>query len=116
MKTFIILICLTALLSCKKENEPEISNTFEVTSVGMGIDCGLILIDFHEIDKSRIGKITGHTAGLRYFGFNLDKQFDRVGQILIITVRRTTVNELFPCTTLGPSYPWVTVLTVEEKN
>lgn len=89
MKIFVILIYLTVLFSCKKENEPEINNTFEVTSAGEGIDCGLILIDFQEKDKSKIEKITGQTEELRYFGFNLDKKFDQIGLVLIVTVRKS---------------------------
>ncbi len=114
MKKFIILIWLT-LLSCEKKNEQEISNIFEVTSAGGGMDCGLKLIDFEERDKPRIEKITGRNGWLRFFGFNLDKKFDKVGQVLVITVRKTRDDELFACTTLGPSYPWVTILTAEAK-
>jgi hypothetical protein len=102
------------LSSCKNETEPEINNTFEVSSTGEGIDCGLILIDFKMEDKDRIEKITGEVNDLRYFAFNLDKKFDQVGQTLIVTVRRTREDELLACTTQGPSYPWVTVLAVSS--
>ena len=97
-------------------NEQEISNIFEVTSAGKGIDCGLIVIDFALADKARIEKLTGGNNGLRFFAFNLDTKFDKVGQILIITARRTRDDELYACTTQGPSYPWVTVLTASEEK
>ena len=60
--------------------------------------------------------ITNTTNGLRYFAFNLDKKFDQVGQILVVTVRKTKTDELYACTTQGPSFPWVTILTAEEKK
>ena len=116
MKAFLTLICLFGLFSCKKDNDPQINNTFKVTSAGMGIDCGLILIDFNVQDKNRIENITNNTNGLRYFAFNLDKKFEQVGHILIVTLRKTKNDELYACTTQGPAYPWVTIMTSEIKK
>lgn len=115
MKKLIIFIWLISLFSCKEENQNEISNIFEVTSAGKGIDCGLIVIDFALTDKARIEKLTGGNKGLRFFAFNLDTKYQKIGQILTITARKTRDDELFACTTQGPSYPWVTILTASEK-
>jgi len=67
MKKLVILIWLITLFSCKRENEQEISNIFEVTSAGKGIDCGLILINFAVTDKARVEKLIGGNNGLRFF-------------------------------------------------
>jgi len=115
MKKLIIFMWLIILFSCKRENEKEINNIFQVTSAGKGIDCGLVLIDFAVTDKARIEKIIGENNGLRFFAFNLDTKFEKVGQIFIISARKTRDDELFACTTQGPSYPWVTILSVTEK-
>jgi hypothetical protein len=53
---------------------------------------------------------------LGFFAFNHDTKFGKVGQIIIIAARKTRYDELFACTTHGPSYAWVTILTATEKN
>ena len=116
MKINLILLLTAFLLSCDR-NEEEIPNDiFEVATAGIGIDCKLLLIDFKEIDLDRIEKIT-HSKGLRYHAYNLDQaEFSADGQILTVRIRKTFDSELFVCTTLGPGYPWVTVLDAEPKE
>lgn len=107
---------MTVLIFSCDRNEDEITtDTFDVTTAGIGIDCKLILIDFKESDQERIKKIT-NANGLRYQAYNLDKNnFSNEGLILKVKVRKTFDSELFACTTLGPGYPWVTVLNAEIK-
>ncbi|MBX2965267.1 MAG: hypothetical protein KF845_03910 [Cyclobacteriaceae bacterium] len=104
---FIVLIVLA--FSC---NDHEIDNTdtFEVTVAGA--NCGLILIDFNEGDLGRIKNITGSDWS-RYRAYNLDDRFSEIGQKLIVFVRKTKDDELHPCTTMEPGYPWVTVIKAE---
>lgn len=110
-KTFLFFLA-ALFFSCDQGEEELLNDIFEVTTAGVGIDCKLILIDFKESDLERIEKITGQN-GLRYHAYNLDKDsFSTGGQILIVKVRQTSNSELFPCTTLGPGYPWVTVMEV----
>ena len=115
MKYYLILLILIVNFSCEKESELTVNNTFEVTVVGKGIDCPLTLIDFRQEDLIKIGRITGSDWS-RYHAFNLDENFNQVGQVITVTVRKTNDSELFPCTTLGPGYPWVTILKAEEKD
>ena len=114
MKRFAILILTTLCISCDK-NEEIYTGIFEVTSAGIGIDCGLMLIDFNQSDLDRLEKIT-NSNGTRYFAYNLKKNnYNEKGQILIVKVRKALDSELFACTTLGPGYPWVTVLEAKLK-
>jgi hypothetical protein len=116
MKRLTILIFTVLCISCDKNEEEIATDTFEVTTAGIGIDCKLILIDFKESDLDRIEKLT-NSNWLRYQAFNLDKNnFSVEGQILNVKVRKTFDSELFACTTLGPGYPWVTVLEAELKE
>jgi len=117
MKRVIILfITLLVLVFSCDDHEMTNTDTFEVTVAGIGMDCGLVLIDLNESDLDRIKNITGFDWS-RYHAYNLDKnKFNEVGQKLIVTVRKTKDDELFPCTTMGPGYPWVTITKVEFGN
>jgi hypothetical protein len=116
MKRLTILILTILCIACDKKEEEISTDTFEVTTAGIGVDCKLILIDFKEGDLDRIKKITG-SNWLRYQAYNLEKSnFSDEGQILTVKVRKTLDSELFACTTLGPGYPWVTVLEAKLKK
>ena len=116
MKILVILILTALCISCNKDEEAITTDIFEVTTVGIGSDCGLVLIDFNEYDLERLQKLT-NTNELRYYAFNLDQiKFGDQGKFLTVKVRRTFDSELFACTTLGIGYPWVTVLEAELKE
>ncbi len=116
MKRLAILILTVLCMSCDKDEELFVTDNFEVSTAGIGMDCPLILIDFKESDLDRIEKITG-SKWQRYHAFNLDKnRFSEEGQILTVKVRRVFDSELFACTALGPANPWVTVLDAKLKE
>jgi len=108
------LILLASYSSCNEESPNEVNKIFQITVAGEGDDCGLLLIDFDQSDKLRIEEITQTSGWLRFFALNLNKEYNQVGKELKIKVRKTKNEELYACTTLGPAYPWVTVLSVEE--
>lgn len=113
MKSLSILILTVLFISCDKNENEVAMDTFDVTAAGIGVDCKLVLIDFNESDQDRIKKIT-NANGLRYQAYNLNKnKFSNGGLNLRVKVRKTFDSELFACTTLGPGYPWVTVLKAE---
>ena len=115
-RVIVLFITLTFLNSSCDEHEIDNTEKFQVTVAGIGMDCGLILIDFDENDLERIKNITGFDWG-RFYAFNLDKnKFNKVGLKLIVTVRKVKDDELSPCTTMGPGYPWVTITKVEFAN
>ncbi len=115
MKRLLFTILTVLIFSCDKNEDDISTDTFDVTTAGIGIDCKLVLIDFKGSDQDRIKKIT-NANGLRHQAFNLDKiSFSTDGLILKVKVRKPFDSELFACTTLGPSYPWVTVLNAEIK-
>jgi len=116
MKRLATIILTVLCISCDKTEEEITTDTFEVTTAGIGIDCKLVLIDFKEGDLDRVEKIT-NSNWLRYHAYNLDKEeFGEEGKTLTVKVRKTFDSELFACTTLGPGYPWVTVLESELKE
>lgn len=115
MKNVALAIIALILLSCGNDPDEQPSDEFTVNVVGTGIDCRLPLIDFSSADSVRINLLTGST-GLRYHAFDLDSSFSQIGLTLNVILRPTRDDELFPCTTLGPGYPWVTILDAEIVN
>ena len=115
---YLAIVFLTLIdCSCEQREEEFIIDSFEVSVQGVGLDCGLLLIDFKESDLQRIKMITNSDWG-RFYAFNLDRnKFGSEGTSLWVRVRKTLDSELSVCTTLGPSYPWVTILeSIELKN
>lgn len=115
----IIFIFYGLMLSCKEDDslvdrQPEIDNVFQITIARERGDCSLPVIDFDEADKLRVEEITETTSWLRYYAFNLSKDYVQVGRTLKVRVRKTKPEEMFPCTTYGPGYQCVTVLREEE--
>lgn len=112
MKACLSVFIASLLFSCEKAGEELLANAFKVTVAGTGIDCKLPLVDFLTKDSGRINNLTG-LKGLRYQVFNLDSTFNETGLALTIIARPTSDDEHFACTTLGPGYPWITILHAE---
>ena len=113
----IFIVATLCIFACDKE-EPatQPTATFDVTTVGIGPDCRLVLIEFDQSDKVRIKKLTD-SDWLRYQAYNLDKtRFGDEGLALTVKVRNPLPSEIFPCTTVGPGYPWVTVVEADIKK
>lgn len=115
MKKILIFLLTVTIVSCNKSKDEIAADTFEVTTAGISLDCNLIIIKFKESDQDRIKKITNFDI-LSYEAYNLDKNnFSTQGMNLKVRVRKTADSEFFPCTRLGPTLPWVTVLEAEIK-
>ena len=115
MKNYLLIFFSIVLFSCNKE-ELEITDTFEVTVIGEGFDCHLLLIDFQEKDSTRIENFVSQDWEKGWFRFNahnLEKEYNIPGQALKVKVRKTKKDELHACTTRDPGYHWVTVLSAE---
>jgi hypothetical protein len=108
------VILFTLVSSCSEDSTPEVNNIFLITVASIGGDCALLLIDFNEEDKSRIEELTQTSNELRFYAFNLSKEYNQPGKNLKIRVRKTADDELYACTHRGVTYPWVTVLSVED--
>lgn len=108
------LLLAAVMISCGGDDADK-TGVFEVTLAGQGVDCKLMLIDFKTADAAEVAKITG-ASGARYHAFNFDKnRYSQIGLVVTVTVRRTTASEMYACTTVGPAFPWVTVIKAEIK-
>ncbi|WP_152572172.1 hypothetical protein [Jejuia pallidilutea] len=107
---FKILICLIIMTSCS--NDEVVLYEAEVT--GESIDCNnSFLLRFKAIPLG-INSIDNI-----YVGQNLPEAYKVVGKKINVSVRGVNPNnedEIQPCTTLGPGYAHVFILSVSERN
>jgi hypothetical protein len=116
MKNYFLIIFIFFLFTCSENTDKlsgdndEKTEQFEVEVIGPDLDCGLWLIEFRDIDLSRLKKITETYNSSIFEAHNLDQEFKQQNIELLVYVRKTRDNELTPCTALGPSYPWITIV------
>lgn len=119
MKRFLLLLLPLSLLtlSCQTDEDAlaleASTQEFEVETLGRGMDCGLPLIDFKD-NLTEVEAITGSSWG-RYYAYNLSPELWE-GKVLRVRIRKPKDSELGVCTHLGPTYPWVTIVSAKVKE
>jgi hypothetical protein len=112
MKQLSLLLFSLLMLGCQTDKDALAlegsTEEFEVETMGRGMDCGLPLIDFKD-KLDEVEKITGSSWG-RFYAYNLSPELWQ-GKILKVKIRKTRDSELGICTTFGPWYPWVTIVS-----
>ena len=92
---------------------PVNENFYLVTVLGKGIDCGdTYLIQFEE-RLAEVEKYTETNSEI-YYADRLPDEFKINDLHLLIKFRNPTMDELYPCSTLGPTYPHIIV--IETKH
>lgn len=98
-------------IGCSSDNDSEeVIYEFEATVLGKGIDCGGTFL----IDLSRKYGDSDIKNGT-YFADDLPEELKVKGQKLKLNCRKPTIDEAYPCITLGPGYNHVVVLESIEK-
>ncbi|MBT31518.1 MAG: hypothetical protein CMO01_17835 [Thalassobius sp.] len=110
MKNYLLILCL--LFACETTDELTPENEFKVVVVGESIDCHLPIIQFLEKDSVRINELVSSNS-LSFFAYELDSVYAKVGQNLQVIVEPTELKKQYACTTLGLSYPWLTIIEAE---
>ena len=109
-KISLILIGFTFLLiSCN--NDDDNIELFDAVVIGKGLDCGdSFLIKFNE-------NITGlpNTIDNTFYTINLPNEFKEEGKEIKIDFREPINNEFLLCTTLGPGYNAIYIITAKSK-
>jgi len=118
MKPFILLILLTIGLtfsSCEKSST-ESEFLFEAEVIGRNNDCGIYAIRFTKYNQ-KANEIAG-TLFTQYvfIAKNLPVDLQVDGLSIILNIRRINYSEMTACTTMGPSYPWIYVLSAKKKE
>jgi len=110
MKNLIILSILTfgfLFLSCDKD-EDELSKEnfkFEATVLSVGMDCGeTFIISLKNIESS------SELGDGIYYADNLGSEYKEQGLKIYLNCREPNGDEVYACTTLGPTYPHLVVI------
>ena len=107
---FSLFVAIILLAGCEHEHI-ELSQ-FNVTVEGKGVDCGdLYLIRVND-NLEELYRITGREGWQTCYAYGLAEEYKVEGKKLLVELRAPRKSELFACTTLGPGYPWVTVVKV----
>jgi hypothetical protein len=118
MKPFILIFIVTISLtfsSCEK-NSTENEFPFEAEVLGRNNDCGLYTIRFTK-DNQKANEIAGTLfTEYNFIAKNLPADLQVDGLSIILNIRRIKYSEMTACTTMGPSYPWIYVLSAKKKE
>jgi hypothetical protein len=113
LKIILLIMSIMFLFSCEKDITPVQDDYFKVMVLGKGIDCGdVYLVEFvEELEKVELITESHRTI---YYGDDLPDEFKQDRIVLQIKFRQPTPEELYPCTTLGPGYPHIRIISVKR--
>ena len=104
--TWIILSLL--VFSCSDKEETEASHNAEI--IGEGMDCGdYYLIKFEE----DVADLPNNSFDNTFYEIGLPEEFKTPGKKVQVEFREPTPEERMICTTQGPSYPQIVIVSVE---
>ena len=117
LENLIIIILLfigNMFVQCEKEELSYVE--FNVVVYGKGLDCGdLFLLKFSD-NLDALYQITGEKNWQIFYAYGLDEKFKVKDVKLSVKIRKPTKDEIFACTTLGISYPWITIITAKNRK
>lgn len=117
MKTTSSLLAAVCLfvVACNPKQDDLVTATFDARVQSIGGDCQLPLLDFGsrtvEVDKL----VGSPNSNKLYYAISLDPANSKVGANLQVTIRKTNTSEERACTTMGSSYPSITVTSSVTK-
>jgi hypothetical protein len=124
MKRYYLLFITIALLTTCTDPEDEQYNlpseVFEVTTLGLSLDCKLNVLQFDENDRIRLENLVGNENVMDpnfREGFNLDRdKFGDPDMKLRVRIRKKLDSEAIACTTQGIRHPAVFVIDAEKVD
>lgn len=113
MKKLVYLSLFSALLfgSCSKSKDQKTTGTFNATIVGKGLDCGdAYLIRF----DSTVQDLPNNSMSFLYYEINLPAAYKIAGRKIEVEFRAPSPAENLTCTTVGPGYPQIFIVKVDN--
>jgi len=108
----ILFIALALFQQCD-DSEVNVSGAIRLRIVDdQDISCGLPLVEFYR-GADKVKEITGVESAF-YIAHNLDSDLAIEDKEYKVAVRKTEDDELGPCLAIGPAYPWITIIAIEE--
>lgn len=103
-----LTVFIFLLISCSTDDDN--TDLYNAVVIGKGLDCG----------DSFLIKINGYsglhnTVDYIYYEINLPKEFKVEGKQIKVEFREPKDKELFPCTTLGPGYQQIYIISAESR-
>jgi hypothetical protein len=122
MKKCLLIVIICALFTTCTDPEDEQYNlpseVFEVSTLGLSVDCRLNVLRFEEKDIARLENLVGNQYAMDPSfreGFNLDRnKFGEPNMKLRVRIRKKLDSEAIFCTTLGIRLPAVFVIHAES--
>lgn len=109
--SLLFVVILLLIVACTGNQADPVTSTFDVVVQGIGGDCKLPLLDFGS-RTAEVGTLIGITSANKlYYAVNLDSAYSKAGTNLQVKIRKTSANEERACTTMGPSYPSIAVIS-----
>ena len=110
MKRITLILTLAIgliLINCESDINTNFNDDFQykATVINKGIDCGETWI----IELKNINGNSEIEDGT-YYADNLGVDYKESGLKVYLSCREPNNDELYPCTTLGPSYPHLIVI------
>lgn len=101
----LLMLSVTLFASCTDNNLPahdfEGPDVFEVTTVGIDIDCGYMVLQFKDEDLDRLVELVGttHIRPSQRQALNLDRnRFGETDLRISVRIRKTLESEAIICT------------------
>lgn len=111
MKKIFTLLIIGILISSCSNNDDDNNELFNAVVIGKGLDCGnSFLIKFNEGIKG-----LPNTIDNTYYEINLPNEFKVAGKEIKVDFRNPKENEYFPCTSLGPGYNLIYIISAESR-
>lgn len=111
MKKIFTLLLLGILISSCSNNDDDNNELFNAVVIGKGLDCGdSFLIKFNENIKG-----LPNTIDNTYYEINLPNEFKVAGKEIKVDFRDPEENEYLICTTLGPGYNLIYIISAESR-
>ena len=110
-----LLICGIMIISCKKDHSSTANYSFEATVIGLNQDCQLWLIKFDK-DTAKVESIAGKSViPAVYNAVNLPENLKAEGTKIRLDIRALQNKEIPICTTMGPTYNSVYVVSAAKQ-
>jgi len=108
--TPILIVLSFLLISCNKNETVNENNSYSVTVLGRGLDCGdAYLIKF----DNDVSGLPENTFDNTFYEINLPDEYKIEGMKIKVEFREPANDEIMVCTTMGIGYPQIYITKVE---
>lgn len=118
MRHILLILALVIFLpACQEDVDQTLTPEYDIEVVGQGADCGDLLVARILTNQDQFYREVNISAFDRAYLINLDEKYKISGLLMKVTLQQATLPDtLVACTTFGPAYPQVKIITVLSVN